>query len=80
MINMKGEIVPYGIVGVFKSSYPVFRKQLSDMPYNHDLSNIFDYLEGSPYLDIFHVSEVGNKLVAEVIFREIESDLSERGN
>ena len=76
LINMKGEIVPYGIVNVFKSSYPVFRKQLSDIPCNHDLSNIFDYLQNSPYLDEFHVSEVGNKLVAEAIFKEIESDLS----
>ena len=76
LINMKGEIVPYGIMDVFKSSYPVIGKQLSDLPYNHDLSNVFDDLQSSPYLDVFHVSEIGNKLIAEAIFKVIESDLS----
>lgn len=74
LLQMKG-VTAEGMVDAFKLSYPVFRNQLVFLQYSSDLSQAFNHLENSPYLDICHVNEVANKVIANAIFDVVENEV-----
>ena len=47
--------------------YPLVQKKLLSRLFSTDLSNIFNNLPSSPFLDFSHINHVGNKVVAQKI-------------
>jgi hypothetical protein len=62
---------PYGWVLAAQLSYPEFSNKLRRLNYSFDVSNAFDDLNVSPYIDICHVTEIGNRVLAEIILKKM---------
>lgn len=72
LIGQKGVLVDPNLYKSYKVGYSAFRESgLAELDWSVDISNAFDSLITSPYLDIVHVNEIGNSEVAKAIFREI---------
>ena len=56
---------------VFESVYPLIRTRLNTLDYSISLTNAFDELSESPYLDFCHVNHIGNKIIAYKIWNTI---------
>jgi hypothetical protein len=52
-------------------TYPFFKANLSSKMFSYDLTKIFDGVSTSPYVDIGHTTEIGNKILAEKIYEVI---------
>lgn len=62
-------LAPWSWLDAARTSYPIFRRMLQNVPNHYDLSNAFDEVEVSPYLDICHMSEIGNIVIAEKLYK-----------
>ena len=66
------EMVPFGVKEVVEDAYPKFKNELKKLNFSTDLSDAFNTLEISPYLDVCHVTEAGNKIIATKIYEQIQ--------
>lgn len=72
LISKKGVLVDPILYKSYEVGFEAFKESgLSEFAWSVDISDAFDYLPKSPYLDIVHVNEIGNSEVADAIFFEI---------
>ena len=67
--------VPNQFIKDFAKAYPIISNKLDSMEFSYSLIEIFDGLEESPYLDFCHVNHIGNKIIAENIWNNINNEL-----
>jgi hypothetical protein len=76
MMNWGNEMSPVGAQAIFEGAYPIFANKLTNISFSMNLTSIFNDLKVSPYVDFCHVTEVGNKKIAESIFGVLKNNLS----
>lgn len=67
--------VPNQFIKDFAKAYPVISNKLNSFEFSFSLLEIFDGLVESPYLDFHHVNHIGNKIIAENIWNNINYEL-----
>jgi len=67
--------VPNQFIKDFAKAYPIISNKLDSFEFSYSLLEIFDGLEESPYLDFCHVNHIGNKIIAENIWNNINNEL-----
>ena len=60
---------------VFASAYPIIKNKLDSTEFSYSLTEAFNGLTDSPYLDFCHVTHIGNKIIAENIWKNISDKL-----
>ena len=60
---------------VFASAYPIIINKLDSAEFSYSLTEAFNGLTDSPYLDFCHVTHIGNKIIAENIWNNISDKL-----
>ena len=60
---------------VFASAYPIIKNKLDSTEFSYSLTEAFNGLTDSPYLDFCHVTHIGNKIIAENIWNNISDKL-----
>ncbi|MDA7643426.1 hypothetical protein N8665_03915 [Akkermansiaceae bacterium] len=71
LIEKGSHFVPVQTKYVFERVYPAIIKQLELVKYSNSLTDSFDDLSASPYLDFCHVNHIGNQIIANEIWRSI---------
>jgi len=67
--------VPKQFIQDFQKAYPLISNKLDSVEFSYSLVGAFNNLEKSPYLDFCHVTHVGNKIIAENIWNNINNEL-----
>lgn len=76
LIKMGYPFVPNQSKAAFKVAYPIIEERLRSEDYSMSLTDSFDHLETSPYLDFCHVNHIGNEIIANQIWSAISLRLS----
>ena len=71
LIRMGSPIVPNQVKAAFDLAYPILSERLLSEENSVSLTDSFDHLETSPYLDAFHVNHIGNQVIAKQIWSTI---------
>tara|TARA_B100001063_G_scaffold242015_1_gene269927 strand:+ start:188 stop:1285 length:1098 start_codon:yes stop_codon:yes gene_type:complete len=73
---VKGEpFVPIQFVDPYKRSYPLIKNRLNNFNFSYSLTEVFDNLNVSPFLDYCHINHTGNKIISENIWNNINIKL-----
>jgi len=67
--------VPIQFIQAFKRAYPLILNKLDTIKFSYSLVEAFDDLEKSPYLDFCHTNHIGNKIIAENIWNNINNEI-----
>ena len=67
--------VPTQFIQTYKRAYPLISNKLDTVKFSYSLVAAFDDLEKSPYLDFCHVNHIGNKIIAENIWNNINNEI-----
>ena len=67
--------VPTQFIQDFKRAYPLISNKLDSVEFSYSLVGAFNNLKKSPYLDFCHVAHIGNKIIAENIWNNINNEL-----
>ena len=76
MIHNGLPLIPKTSKKALQETYPLMKERLKELNFSHSLTNSFDHLDVSPYLDFCHVNHIGNKVIAENIWRMIAEDIN----
>lgn len=68
-------IVSKQVIKAFTEAYPIILNKLYDVNFSYSLTEVFDELLESPYLDFCHVTHIGNKIIATNIWNNIRDEL-----
>jgi hypothetical protein len=72
LTNLVGtDMVPVGLREAFEGTYPLMKNRLALFKFSFDLTNLYDNLDSSPYLDFCHVTENANEILANEIFEKM---------
>ena len=76
MLLKKGHpIVSKHVIKAFTEAYPIILNKLDTVNFSYSLTEAFDELLESPYLDFCHVTHIGNKIIATNIWNNIKDEL-----
>ena len=75
LIEKGHPFVPVQFIKDFNRAYPLISNKLDFVEFSYSLVGVFNNLEKSPYLDFCHVTHIGNKIIAENIWNNINNGL-----